>query len=130
MTYNAARPTHIEHAEEAATRLAKEERRATQEVLKTYEGRRLLWRILSACGIHESVYRGTPTDTAFRAGRQDLGHQLQAWLLDANDSLYDQMAREARARARQQQTVDRAVQARAGGDDEGVETDGTRPSDT
>jgi hypothetical protein len=126
MTYNAAQPRHVEHAEERTQRIAKEERRALHEVLKTYEGRRVLWRVLSACGIYESVYRGTPTDTAFRAGRQDLGHQLQAWLLDANDSLYDQMAREARARAKQEESVDRAVQARAGGDE--GESDGRTSS--
>jgi hypothetical protein len=119
--YNAANPEHVDRLEDIAERTEKDRIYAIRETLRSYQGRRVLWDLLTACGVFSSVFSAEPLAMAFSAGQQDLGHKLQADLLTADESLYDQMAREARARAKQEATVTRAVLARGsedGSDDE------------
>lgn len=119
--YNAANPQHVERLEDVAERAEKDRIYAIRETLREYQGRRVLWDVLVACGVFGSVYGIDPYATAFRCGQQDLGHKLQADLLAADESLYEQMTREARARAKQEAAVTKAVLARTRGDDAGGE---------
>lgn len=119
--YNATNPVHVAHAIDADERFLQERLFSLRETLRAYTGRRVLWEMLSACGIYRSIFSSDPLEMAKRAGQQQLGHQLQADLLAADASLYDQMTREARARAKQDAAVTKAVLARPADDDEGVD---------
>lgn len=65
-------------------------------VLSSPEGRRFLWRLIGECGVFASVCRdGFGDFVVFRSGQQDVGHKLQAWILEANEGAYLTMQREA-----------------------------------
>jgi len=119
VSYNAANPEHVARLKEVAERAEKDRLYAIRETLRGYQGRRVLWDVLVLCGVFGSVYSPDPTAMAFRAGQQDLGHRLQADLLAVDESLYEQMAREARARAKQEAAVTNAILERSRGDDAG-----------
>ena len=63
-----------------------------QAVLKTVQGRRLLWRILQATRVHQhSFVPGDSTATAFHCGQQSIGLFLLAEIEDAAPNAYNQM---------------------------------------
>ena len=63
-----------------------------QSVLKTVQGRRLMWRILQACRVHQhSFVPGDSTATAFHCGQQSIGLFLLAEIEDAAPNAYTQM---------------------------------------
>lgn len=109
--YNAANPAHVDHARSVDARTAQDRLYALRETLRTYEGRRVCWELLVTCGVFDSVFSPDALAMAFRAGQQAIGQQWRAALVEADASLYDQMAREARARAKQEAAVSRAVLA-------------------
>lgn len=96
---NASDPQQVRRAERAERRAAAEQRAALRAVLDTPEGRRVFWGLLSDAGVYRSIWSPN-AQIHYNAGRQDFGHELQARLLEADENLYDLMAREARARAR------------------------------
>ena len=68
------------------------------------QGRRLAWRILEKCGVHESVTGGV-FDTGlqrvyYNAGQQDLGHWLESELAMVDEDAFFTMAREAMTRSK------------------------------
>ncbi len=63
-----------------------------QAVLKTVQGRRLLWRILQATRVHQHAFvPGDATATAFHCGQQSIGLFLWAELEEAAPQAYTQM---------------------------------------
>ena len=63
-----------------------------QTVLKTVQGRRLLWRLLQACRVHQhSFVPGDATATAFHCGQQSIGLFLLTEIEDASSQAYAQM---------------------------------------
>ncbi len=63
-----------------------------QTVLKTPQGRRVLWRLLQACRVHQhSFVPGDSTATAFHCGQQSIGLFLLAEIEDASPNAYVQM---------------------------------------
>lgn len=63
-----------------------------QTVLKTVQGRRLLWRILQAARVHQhSFVPGDHAATAFHCGQQSIGLFLLHEIEDASPSAYLQM---------------------------------------
>lgn len=63
-----------------------------QAVLKTVQGRRLVWRILQAARVHQhSFVPGDSTATAFHCGQQSIGLFLLAEIEDAAPNAYHQM---------------------------------------
>ncbi len=63
-----------------------------QAVLKTVQGRRLLWRILQAAQIRQHGFvPGDPCATAFHCGQQSIGLFLLAEIEEAVPSAYAQM---------------------------------------
>ena len=86
-------------------------RAAVQAVMAIPSGRLLLWELLSIAGVNESVMSRGREEVLYMAGRQDLGHDLQAMLYGANEDLYDLMAREAHAREKREEAGAKAVQA-------------------
>jgi hypothetical protein len=85
-------------------------RSSIQAVMGTTAGRLLMWELLERAGVYQSIW--TPNaEIHYRAGRQDFGHELMALLTDANEELYEQMAREARHRVKREEAGSKAVQA-------------------
>lgn len=63
-----------------------------QTVLKTPQGRRVLWRLLQACRVNQhSFVPGDTSATAFHCGQQSIGLFLLAEIVDASPSAYQQM---------------------------------------
>ena len=69
-----------------------------QTVLKTAQGRRLLWRILQATRIRQhSFVPGDATATAFHCGQQSIGLFLLDEIEEASPGAYTQMRGEYRS---------------------------------
>lgn len=69
-----------------------------QTVLKTAQGRRLLWRILQAARIRQhSFVPGDATATAFHCGQQSIGLFLLDEIEEASPGAYTQMRGEYRS---------------------------------
>lgn len=62
---------------------------------RTIEGRAFLWNILRLTGaIGQNPYAGTPTDTAFRCGEQNIGQRLLAHIMEVDHTIYLMMMKE------------------------------------
>ena len=68
-------------------------------MLNTVEGRYTLWTLLEDLGIFRSIWDPSAR-IHYNAGRQDAGHELMARIIAADPNRYEQMEREARARAK------------------------------
>lgn len=63
-----------------------------QTVLKTVQGRRVLWRILQAARVHQHAFvPGDPQATAFHCGQQSIGLFLLREIEEAAPGAYQQM---------------------------------------
>jgi hypothetical protein len=65
-------------------------------ILECQEGRRLMWRILSMCGIYRLSF-ATNATIYFNEGQRSIGLKLVSDIHDASDTAYRMMAEEARA---------------------------------
>lgn len=99
---NAADPEQVRYAARRDRKRLKDEQAAHQGQLSTYEGRAFVAMWLRSLGVYRSVME-TSARIYYLAGRQDVGHELQAKLLDAAPEEYDLMEQEARARWRREQ---------------------------
>jgi len=105
---SASDPSQTAAAGKLERRRRDDELEELRQVVATPAGRRTLWRMLVFCGVHASVYPDLAvgqTDGALRiayaAGRQDVGHWLEAELVAADDEVLLRMMREARDRDRE-----------------------------
>lgn len=77
-----------------------EEQGNLESVLTTYDGRALLWRILSRCHPKHTSHRGEEThSTSFQEGERNIGLWLEAVICEADLSAYQMMQTEAAKRA-------------------------------
>ncbi len=75
-----------------------------QAVLKTVQGRRVLWRILQAAQLHQHGFvPEDPYATAFHCGQQSIGLFLLAEIEEASPSAYMQMRGEYRSQVQSEQ---------------------------
>lgn len=65
-------------------------------VLRTIEGRRLIWRIMSECKIFGSVHHPSGSQVYYNSGRQDLGHFLLAEIIESDEQQLFHMMKEAK----------------------------------
>ncbi len=66
-----------------------------QTVLKTVQGRRVLWRILQACQLRRHAFvAGDAYATSFQCGQQSIGLFVLAEIEDAAPNAYAQMRSE------------------------------------
>lgn len=108
LTRNAADPQQVRRAARKERRRQETLTAAIAVVMGTEAGRLVFWELLSRCGIYGSIW--TPSaEIHYRAGKQDMGHEIQALLLQASEDLYDLMAREARARAKRDEVENTAA---------------------
>jgi hypothetical protein len=95
---NAADPDQVRRAGRKVADLERISLESMRVVMKTQEGRFVMWSLLERFGIFRSIWENS-AKIHYNAGRQDAGHELQALLLQASEGDYDLMCREARARA-------------------------------
>lgn len=115
----------------AAKRVADEEGHfleALRATLGTKEGRVFVHGLLVEARVFGSVWADHGSRMAFNVGQQEYGHWLMAKCLEADEGLYELMAREARDWARRE---DRrlTVASRDAGTDE-TPTEGESTNDT
>ena len=65
-----------------------------RSVLKSSEGRRFVWKMLSECGVFRASFSLNAMQTAFAEGRRDIGIMLVKELDEADPGAYAQMQRE------------------------------------
>ena len=65
-----------------------------QKVLKSPEGRRFVWRVLSEAGVFKASFSLNSMQTAFNEGRRDIGIWLIKDIDRAEPNAYAQMQRE------------------------------------
>lgn len=113
MVRNAADSSQVRRAERKEKDAAARQLDQLRAVMSTEVGRAVMWDLLERAGVYRSIWHPS-AEIHYRAGRQDFGHELQALILQADEDLYDLMAREARARAkRADNETDAAHTARA-----------------
>jgi hypothetical protein len=105
---SASDPSQTAAAGKLERRRRDDELEELRQVLEIPAARRFLWRALNFCGVHSSVYPDLAvgqTDGALRlayaAGRQDVGHWLEAEIALAADEVLLLMMREAKDRDRE-----------------------------
>lgn len=97
MTGNAADPEQVKNAEKKEKRGRDLELNDWTATFDTPQRRRTLRKILAYCGVHHTVLGATDSQTNFNAGRQDVGHYLEAQILEADPNIYSLMVTEDRA---------------------------------
>jgi len=65
-----------------------------RKIIKTPEGRRFVWKILSECSIYKASFTLNSMQTAFNEGRRDIGLALLADLNEADTFAYAKMQQE------------------------------------
>ena len=60
-------------------------------ILGMPEGRRVLWRFMEKCGTFRSVFDGHGAKMSFNSGQQDVGHFIQAEIMEARRDAFAQM---------------------------------------
>lgn len=82
-----------------------------REVLKAYEGREMVWRIMEQCGIFRTSFTGDAQGTAFREGQRSIGLWVLTEIVFTNGpDMFSMMSREAEEREKlrkhEQEVVD------------------------
>lgn len=93
---NASDPRQVQHARRKDRDKRVRELRDLQTMLALPEGRRFLWRLLGHCRVNESIWHPSAL-IHHNSGMQDVGHFIQAEIVDANEDAYFTMMKEARA---------------------------------
>ena len=82
-------------------KLAVEEKRKRQKeisdvkrILKTPEGRRYVWRLMSECGVFRSSFQLNSNQTAFNEGKRDMGLGILSEVIEADSTAYAKMQNE------------------------------------
>lgn len=96
LVQNASDPQQVRFAVRKERQEQERYRAALAGVMRTVEGRALLWNLLERAGVFRSVWSPSAA-IHYNAGRQDFGHELMAWMLEVDEEGYQQMEREARA---------------------------------
>lgn len=104
---NATSPAQVRNAERKVRDRRAHELAELKAVLGTEHGRRVIWRFLQFCGVHQTVLRADPLEMAAAAGRQNVGHYVMAEVEAADDQALFVMMREDRvATARENREID------------------------
>ena len=106
---NAADPDQVATGGRLEEERARLERADLLSVLSTKIGRRVLWRVLTRCGVFKSIYE-TSARIHYNAGQQDLGHWLMNEILEVDAAAYLVMQQESQTRAKKDDETTEAAQ--------------------
>lgn len=79
---NAADPAQVRAAGKREQKNSEQHRDDLRQLLKQDYGRRFIWKILTHCGVFESIWHPSAL-IHYNSGRQDVGHWLLAQVNDA-----------------------------------------------
>lgn len=65
-----------------------------KKLLASYNGRRLLWEWLSICGIFHNPFTTNALQTAYNAGKMEMGQQILQHIIEVDDMAYLKMMQE------------------------------------
>ena len=65
-------------------------------ILQSFQGRRLLWRILGHCHTHGSVFNTNALVQSYNSGKQDVGHFVMGEIIKADEDAYLKMMKESK----------------------------------
>lgn len=91
---NAANESQVEKAKTAEERERELELADLRFVVSSPQGRRLIWRLLKHCRVFNSVFNNSGSVTYYHSGMQDVGHFIQAEVIEAKKEAYFEMMRE------------------------------------
>lgn len=66
-----------------------------KNIMNTEHGRRFIWRLLTHCGVFRSIWSNSAA-IHYNSGMQDVGHFIQAEVIDAAEGSYLQMIKESK----------------------------------
>jgi hypothetical protein len=92
---NAADPNAVRKSEQKSKSARDRELNDFRFIVQTPEGRRYVWRLLSATGVFRTSFTGNST-TFFNEGMRNIGLMIMADLNEACPERYQQMMNEAR----------------------------------
>lgn len=90
---NAADKKQVKSAKAKAKFAREGELNDISAILKTPEGRRVVWRILTQCKTFGSVWHGSAL-IHYNAGQQDIGHWLLSEITQSDEELLFKMMKE------------------------------------
>jgi hypothetical protein len=114
---NAADEGQVERAERRIRRQQAQWLKSLRQVLNTYEGRMLLWELVTRSGLFRSAYAPTDGPIYYIVGRQDFGRELMVEIARADGKNYAMMQHEARTRANRERAELEAAQTPRAGED-------------
>ena len=91
---NAANESQVEKAKTQEERERELELADLRFVVSSPQGRRLIWRLLTHCRVFNSVFNNSGSVTYYHSGMQDVGHFIQAEVIEAKKEAYLEMMRE------------------------------------
>lgn len=98
-------PEQVARARESEEQRRGREDGELRQVLTTYVGRSVAWRLLERCGIYELSFSSDPHNTAFREGNRNVGLAFLSDIMRVAPDAYAQMQRENQARKAAQRDV-------------------------
>jgi hypothetical protein len=90
----------VEKADKAETDLALQHALDLAALLESPAGRRVLWRILTECQTFKSIWDPS-SKIHYNAGKQDIGHKLMTWIMEAKPSAFTTMMEEHNEKAKE-----------------------------
>ncbi len=96
LTGNASDPEQVKDAQRKAERIRNQQLNDIKKVMSSVEGRRLIWRQLSAARFFEVRFSENSLRMAFNEGNANQAAWLMADIDAACPELFDQMRREAK----------------------------------
>ena len=106
---NASDPQKVAAQERVVRERERQEASDLAAVMSTKQGRRMVWRLLGKCRVHQSIYE-TSARIHYNAGQQDIGHWLMANVISIDPSGWLIMQQEAIARGKRQSETAEAGQ--------------------
>lgn len=92
---NAADEAQVAEAVKKLQITREDELNDIRAVLGMKQGRRFIWRLLGKCKVHESIWSQSAL-IHYNAGQQDIGHFIEAEIVDADENLLFLMMSEQR----------------------------------
>lgn len=92
VTKNAADEEQVSKARKTEKQKHELELADMRKLLGFPEGRRVLWKYLSACGVFNSIFEQS-SKIYYNAGQQDLGHRIMADIVEADSNALIEMMR-------------------------------------
>lgn len=90
---NAASEKQVRKAKSEEKRLRSEYIDDLEYILKTPQGRNVVWKILEDCSVFGSIWEPS-AKIHYNAGKQDFGHNLLASVVEAGEKYLFQMMKE------------------------------------